>query len=124
MLVRKLVLSNKTNSIKESKDILSILEHATRDTKFTRLAFAGSTNLGRAGVAINLDDGTVTGHKMQAMPPHFLNLVTHVARTEVRRGLELLAQGEDILIGDRRHGILVRWTGPTFEIFAAGEDSK
>jgi hypothetical protein len=109
---------------RRSENLHELLAIAASNNNYQRIAFGGRTPLGKAGVAINLIKGAVTGHKLEQIPDELLNLLQHVPLSRAREGLDILAKGIDVLIGDQRHGTAIKWNGTGLEIYAAGLDSE
>lgn len=121
MLVRKVVLSSKvarTTTVERFNELFALTDG------YERIAFVGSTAAGRAGIAFDLKNGVVTGHKMEPIPDILLDRVKHVPLTDAHEAFACLARGEDILLGDQRHGMLAQWVGTRIEVFGAGEDTQ
>lgn len=95
-----------------------------QDPKYMRLAFVGRMPQGLAGVALDLTALRVRGHKLDPIPQELLAHVTHFPLRDMRQALQMASTGVDVLAGDTTHGFMIRWNGPAFEIFAAGEDSE
>lgn len=91
---------------------------------YQRVSFIGRTDQGLAGVTLNVNSKRVSGHKLRPIPQELLNLVKHFSLDGAPEGLRAFARGEDVLIGDQTHGILLRWTGSGFEAFGAGLDTE
>ena len=100
------------------------IDRAAFDERYTRIAFCGRTPKGRSGVAFDFSTMKVTGHKLEPIPEEMVDLVRHFPLEESRRGLQAAVNGEDVLIGSTEEGILLRWNGPTVQIYANGEDSE
>lgn len=89
-----------------------------------RVAFGGMTDKGRGGVAIDIFNGRVTGHKLEAIPERLVPLVAHISLDDIPNGLRRFAEGHDVLIGSRDHGVLLKWNGPGMEAYGAGDDTE
>lgn len=89
-----------------------------------RVAFGGTTELGRGGVTIDLHKEKVTGHKMEAMPDQLVERVVHFPLSCANHGIRQFADGKDVLIGTEDHGILLKWSGPAIEVYGAGLDTE
>jgi len=87
-----------------------------------RIAFIGRTNRGLSGIAIDTA-GRVSGHKIDPLPEDAPSLLWNVDLDDVRSGLRLAAAGEDVLFGDSKHGLALKWVGNGIEVFGAGDDS-
>ena len=104
-------------------EIDEALKVGANNAKVQRVAFGGRTDKGRAGIALDLSTGTISGHKIDAIPAELVPLVRHVPTAEARQGLGYLLAGEDVLIGSEEHGVLLRRFGEGIEVFGSGEDS-
>ncbi len=123
MKVRFVTVSNANNRRPYVHDVDSALKSVTENHEWDRIAFGGRTEKGRAGVAINLFSGDVSGHKIDPIPKKLVPLVRHVLQSDVRKGLGYLLAGEDVLIGSETHGVLLRRYGDGIEVFGSGDDS-
>lgn len=102
---------------------IEIVEMLESTASLRRIAFGGMTGKGRGGVALDLFNMKVVGHKLEPIPERLEDLVEHIALIDARKGLRLFASGKDVLIGTPEHGVLLKWSGPGFEAFGSGADS-
>lgn len=97
---------------------------AGENAHYSRIAFGGRTKRGRSGVALDLSEGKVSGHKMQNFTQEMTDHVRHLPIHKTREGVSVFLSGEDVLIGDEKEGVLLRWLGNELEVFGNGTDSE
>ncbi len=124
MHVRSLTATQNRRHREKLDATVQDLQRAAKDKRFVRIAFVGRVPRGLAGVALDLNHLRVMGHKLEPIPENLLDRVVHFPLEGMRDALRAASQGVDMLAGDVEHGFMIRWNGPSFEIFAAGDDSE
>jgi len=124
MRVESICVSN--NAGKQQKfeptELHEALEHIGYGDLYSRVAFVGRMPAGRAGFALEIYEGAITGHKMDPVPAELLSRVAHFRLWEAREGFKALCHGNDVLIGKEKSCILLRWNA-FLEVFGTGIDS-
>ncbi len=90
---------------------------------YHRISFGGTTALGRSGISLDMVKGRVSGHKIEEIPEELEDQVAHYDINDRLLGIRAFARGHDVLIGSKEHGILLKWHGPGFAVYGAGDDS-
>lgn len=93
-----------------------------------RVSFGGLTKQGRGGVSLIAKKHkkiAVTGHKMHPIPEALLDQVSHFSLRDWQEAFKVLWHDKhDVLIGDEKDGILLRWVGTTVEVYGSGIDTE
>jgi|GEM_PF-5064820 len=124
MYVRFITVSNDRHRETHRHDLKKTLAVGASSDAFTRIAFGGQTREGRSGIVLDIFNSKISGHKIDAIPEGSCDLVAHFSFSEARKGLQTLAEGNAVLIGNTTHGLLARWTESKLEVFGVGEDSE
>lgn len=123
MNVDFITVSNERHRRTYRHELDTALVAAAYGDEFNRIAFGGKTRVGRSGIALDIYDLKISGHKIERIPEDVCDLVVHFPLSEARHALRTLVEGEDVLIGTPEHGILIRRYGEDLQVFGAGEDS-
>ncbi len=92
------------------------------EKRSSRLAFGGRTHCGMSNIVLEPEAKLVSGHGIDPIPPALESLLECFPLEEGFQALDVFADGRDVFIGTRAHGIALRWDGDDVQIYGTGKD--